>query len=124
VALAGSEPPPAAGEALAGPAPPDAELSLSVYLASGAPVQPVVDFARSYGLEVQDVDEAAGRVRLRGRAPEVAAAFGVELHAVRRQEATYLRPSGPVRLPESIAPYVTAVLGMDNRPVARRPEDA
>jgi kumamolisin len=80
----------------------------------------VCSFAQHYGLTLLDENFQARQVRVQGSAQQMDEAFGIKL--CEAKDATgnsYLTYVGSILLPSEIAPYVTAVLGLDQRPVAR-----
>lgn len=93
----------------------------AVYGASDADLAAVKEFAAAHNLEVLRVNQAARSVKLAGTAAAIGAAFGVELHHYKRGEITYRSHEGPVHVPAELASVVKAVVGLDNRPVGRRP---
>ncbi|MDQ2712889.1 MAG: protease pro-enzyme activation domain-containing protein [Acidobacteriota bacterium] len=83
--------------------------------ASGQDVAAVESFAKQYGLEVVEADAAKRVVKVRGSAEALNGAFGVELGLF----GNYTSYSGPITIPASLDGIVIAVLGLDNRPIAR-----
>jgi kumamolisin len=79
----------------------------------------VTDWARSQNLEVLDADPTAGRMQLAGTVADLQRAFGVELLHYRANGHDYLSYRGQLYLPAHLHPHVQAVLGLDNRPIAR-----
>lgn len=73
-------------------------------------------FANEQGLEVKDINVAAGTVRLAGTVDRFSTAFGVELAQYEHPDFTYRGRTGHVHVPEEISDIVEAVLGLDNRP--------
>ena len=136
--LSGSAVPALPADELVGPADPHDRLVVSVYLnlpqptAAGAGrshaaasavtdrIAAVTDWARSQNLKVVDTDPAAGRVRLAGTVADLQRAFGTQLLHYRRNGHDYLSYQGQLHLPGHLHPHVQAVLGLDNRPIARR----
>jgi kumamolisin len=83
-------------------------------------VTAVEDFARASGLEILEVDPAGRRVRVRGQADAIGAAFGVRLRRFAHPDgSTYRSHNEEIALPPNLADVVVAVLGLDNRPQAR-----
>jgi kumamolisin len=76
-------------------------------------------FARAHRLAIGD--EAHGRrtVVLRGRAADMAAAFGADLVHYRHRGTRYRSHASPLHVPADVAPAVEAVLGFDTRRAAR-----
>lgn len=136
--LSGSEVPDLPADELVGPADPNDRLVISVYLnmpeltaaeadrsraaasAVADRIAAVTNWARSENLEVVDTDPTAGRVRLAGTVADLQRAFGIELLHYRRNGHDYLSYQGQLHLPGHLHPHVQAVLGLDNRPIARR----
>ena len=63
-------------------------------------------------------DDAARTVSLEGTLKDLEQAFGVELRNYEVDGHTFRAANGALRLPREIASAVTAVLGLDTRPVA------
>lgn len=82
-------------------------------------LEKVEEFAHEYGLDVVEVNAAQRRVVLAGTASALSEAFGVDLAYYKYPGGTYRGRTGSIYLPEDLAPIVTAVLGLDNRPQAR-----
>lgn len=84
-------------------------------------LQAVESFAQEYGLTVTSANLAARTVKVEGTATDFNRAFGIDLSSF----GNYVSYSGPITVPESLAGVVVAVLGLDDRPVARpRTEEA
>ncbi|MBV8812435.1 MAG: hypothetical protein JO033_27505 [Acidobacteriaceae bacterium] len=84
-------------------------------------VAAVETFVRDSGMEILSVDAPSRTIRIRGTVEKLDRAFGIEIGW--EQDARgdrYLSYRAPITLPESLVPAVTAVLGLDQRPVARR----
>jgi len=77
------------------------------------------EFAQANGLTVAGEDPAAHTIRLRGTVAAFATAFGVELNTYQYEGGSYRGRNGAVHVPDSLAPIVEAVLGLDDRPQAR-----
>ncbi len=128
-----------------GPVTPDESVTVSVYLkppASLAALRPgerlsreeyaaraqahaadlaeVERFAYEHGLGVLEADPVRRLVRLRGTAEAMQRAFGVELRHYQYQNRDYRARAGSVFVPASLAPLVAGVVGLDDRPQARR----
>jgi kumamolisin len=76
-------------------------------------------FARDHGIAVSRVDLAARTVGLTGTVAQMNDAFEVDLGEYRLGELTYRGRVGDVYVPVFVAPAVSAVLGLDNRPQSR-----
>jgi kumamolisin len=89
------------------------------YGATNGDIAAVIEFASKYGLAV--VQEHAGRrtVVLSGTVAQFNAAFGVDLQRFEHGGGSYRGRVGSIHLPEELSACVEAVLGLDNRPVAR-----
>ncbi len=150
VPLPGSERKPLAdvlpGGRDAGPAPKDEEVEVSIYLkppttrpasshpgrhmtreayaeqarASEEEVRAITQFAQDYGLRVTNVDRARRLVQVRGTAEAMQQAFRVELRHYEHENNRYRTRSGPIHLPANLLPLVAGVVGLDDRPQARR----
>lgn len=82
--------------------------------------------AARFQLTVKHVDAARRVVELSGSAADMERAFGTVLHDFKLGARTYRGRQGPLVLPTEVIPHVEAVLGLDNRPVAKprlRPRD-
>ena len=82
-------------------------------------VQALRDFAARNGLAVELVEPARRLVKLSGAAAQIQSAFGVDLASYQAEGKSFRSHSGPVRLPDSLADRVEAVLGLDTRPIAQ-----
>ncbi|VTZ50741.1 Peptidase S53 (modular protein) [Methylocella tundrae] len=89
------------------------------YGASEEAIAAVRSFAARHGLIVKNVDQGRRVVELSGSASDMEQAFGTALHDYETGKCTYRGRQGPLLLPADIAPYVEAVLGLDNRPAAK-----
>jgi kumamolisin len=76
-------------------------------------------FAASRGLEVTEANPARRTVVLRGTVAAFNVAFGVDLQRFKHADGAYRGRTGPVHLPNALKDAVEAVLGLDNRPIAR-----
>lgn len=79
----------------------------------------IATFARDHGLAVVETSVPRRSVMLSGTAEAFGKAFGVKLERYEHPGGTYRGRTGPVQVPEEIAPLVEGVFGLDNRPVAR-----
>jgi kumamolisin len=89
------------------------------YGASDEAVAAVRAFAEHSGLSVSNVDAARRVVELRGTVAQMEAAFSTTLHEYSSGSVRFRGREGPLHIPQSLAPFVEAVLGLDDRPVAR-----
>src|SRR5262252_940930 len=95
--------------------------------ASAADLEAVRRFAHDFDLLVVHEDAARRAVVLSGTVAKFNAAFGVDLEQFEHDDGTYRGRTGQIMLPSDLAPSVEAVLGLDDRPVARphlRPRSA
>jgi kumamolisin len=81
-------------------------------------ISAITDFARRYGLDVLEASAAKRTVRLQGSAQKMNRAFGANLAYYAGPDGMFLSYDGPLSVESKIAPYVTAVLGLDRRPAA------
>lgn len=79
----------------------------------------VEEFVRSAGLELVGVDAARRSLFVAGSAAAIGSAFAVELGRYEQAGERFRGRSGPVHVPAALAPFVQAVLGVDDRPQAR-----
>jgi kumamolisin len=81
----------------------------------------VEEFAHEHGLTVVERHEAGRRIVLAGPADSIQKAFQVDLgvYEVPQRAFHYRGRRGSVSLPPQVEPAVMAVLGLDNRPVAK-----
>ena len=91
----------------------------TAYGADPADLAKIEEFAHEYGLNVVEVKAAQRRVILEGTAAALSVAFGTYLARYEHPKGSYRGRTGPVHVPEDIAPIVENVLGLDNRPQAR-----
>jgi len=89
------------------------------YGASDEAIEAVRAHAAKYGLTVTNVDRSRRVVELSGSASSMEQAFGTVLNDYAVAGHTHRGRRGPLLLPTEIAPHVEAVLGLDNRPVAK-----
>lgn len=89
------------------------------YGASDDAVNAVQSHAARYGLTVTKVDRLRRVVELSGSASNMEQAFGTVLNDYAIGTRTHRGRQGPLLLPREITPHVEAVLGLDNRPVAK-----
>ena len=87
--------------------------------ADSADVAAVKGFAAAHGLSVVQEDAARRSVVLSGTVAQFNAAFGVDLQRFEHPGGSYRGRVGSVQLPDELHGSVEAVLGLDNRPVAK-----
>ena len=78
-------------------------------------VEAVKKFADAYDLNVSEVNPASRTVKVTGSVTSLESAFGIRLESSGGAR-TY---SGPLTVPAALAGKIVAVLGLDNRAVAR-----
>jgi len=76
-------------------------------------------FAHQHGLTVSERHAERRTIIVSGRAKAMQEAFGTQLAYYEAGGVRYRGRSGELSLPETLAPSVMAVLGLDNRPVAK-----
>jgi kumamolisin len=76
-------------------------------------------FAHDHGLTVVASHVGRRTVQVAGPASAITSAFGTELSYYESPEGQYRGRVGAVTVPEDIASVVDAVLGLDNRPIAK-----
>lgn len=82
-------------------------------------LQAVENFAHEHGLTVSERDPARRSIVVGGSAEAIQQAFGTALHYSELNGVTYRTRSGNLSVPASVHPAVLAVLGLDNRPIAK-----
>jgi len=90
-----------------------------VHGAAPADIAVIEAFAHEYGLTVTERSQARRSVVLSGTAENMQRAFGTKLSNYDSPRGRYRGRTGPVMVPEELQPILTAVLGLDNRPVAK-----
>lgn len=91
----------------------------SAVAASPEDIREVESFATAHGLKVTDANAITRTVKIEGTAEQMAKAFGVQLGLVTGETGEHVTYRGAISLPDSLASKVTAVLGLDQRPIAR-----
>jgi kumamolisin len=91
----------------------------SRYGASDEAISAVRAHAATHGLTVSHVDAARRVVELWGTVANMERAFGTALSTFALGSRTFRGRQGPLLIPETLRPHIEAVLGLDNRPVAR-----
>ena len=83
--------------------------------------QTVRDFLNANGLGITSENIAGRTMHVEGTLADMERVFDVRLGYVTvSNSGTYLMPQGPITLPPQLAGIVTAVLGLDQRPAAKR----
>jgi kumamolisin len=78
-------------------------------------------FAERYGLKIVDENAATRTIRVRGTVEQIDEAFAVRLGWFPAPDGqSHLSYEGTISVPEQVAGVIMAVLGLDQRPVARR----
>lgn len=92
-----------------------------VHGANPKDIAAVESFAHASGLTVIETHGASRRVVLAGTAQRMQEAFEVKLgiYEVPRRGLKYRGREGSICVPEALHPAVIAVLGLDNRPIAK-----
>jgi kumamolisin len=90
-----------------------------VHGAVPADIAVIEAFAHEFGLTVTERSQARRSVVLSGTAENMQRAFGTSLAYYNSPSGTYRGRTGPVMIPQELQPIVTAVLGLDSRPIAK-----
>jgi kumamolisin len=146
--IAGSEKKPLANAQLTGQAPADETVSVTVVLrrrgdhaaisvdsdsyqphvredygithgADPNDVQAIEAFAHEHHLTVSERDAARRSVVLTGTAAAMQEAFGTQLQRHKVNGAAYRTRTGALSVPAAVHPAIVAVLGLDDRPIAK-----
>jgi kumamolisin len=88
--------------------------------ASAADLVEIERFAHEHGLGVLEADSVRRLVRLHGTAEAMQRAFGVELRRYEYESKGYRARAGSVYVPARLAALIAGVVGLDDRPQARR----
>ena len=89
------------------------------YGADAADLAAVGAFASQYGLTVAEQNQARRSVVLLGTVGNMQAAFGTSLEYFESPAGKYRGRTGYLTLPSNLAQIVSAVVGLDDRPVAK-----
>ena len=88
-------------------------------------MQKVTSFAEQHGLQVTEANPNTRTVKVQGTAEQMGQAFGVKLGLVSEGDGPkHLSYNESLEVPASLSNLVTAVLGLDQRPVADHRESA
>ena len=90
-----------------------------IHGAAPADIAVIEAFAHEFGLTVAERSQARRSVVLSGTAENMQRAFGTTLATYNSPRGSYRGRTGPIMIPQELQPIVTAVLGLDNRPVAK-----
>lgn len=82
-------------------------------------IEAVRKFATAHGLAVVEANAARRTVVLSGTVSAFNKAFGVDLQRFEHPGGSYRGRTGPIHLPDELKDSVEAVMGLDNRPVAK-----
>jgi subtilase family serine protease len=83
-------------------------------------MQEVVAFVQNYGLTVTEQNPATRTLRVQGTAEQMDEAFRITLNWVTDSDGNrYLSYKGALSVPHNLSDVITAVLGLDQRPVAK-----
>jgi kumamolisin len=86
--------------------------------AQKADIEKVEEFAHEYGLSVVKLSPERRSVVLGGTVAAFSKAFEVELNRYEHPKGNYRGRTGMIQIPSELSGIITAVLGLDNRPVA------
>jgi kumamolisin len=105
---------------LSGEAPPlSREEAAATLGADPADLERVIPFAQSYGLTIVEANAAKRTVRVSGTVSQMESAFGTTLQSCETGGRLYTCYNGVLSIPASLDGVIVAVLGLDQRPVAR-----
>jgi len=90
-----------------------------IHGASPADIAVVEAFAHEYGLTVTERSQARRTVVLSGTAENMQLAFDTKLAHYDSPRGSYRGRTGSIMIAEELQPIVAAVLGLDNRPIAK-----
>jgi kumamolisin len=90
-----------------------------IHGSSNADITTIEEFAHEFGIAVTERSPAKRSVVLSGTAEAMQTAFGTTLTHYDSPQGSYRGRTGSIMLPEELQPMVTAVLGLDNRPMAK-----
>jgi kumamolisin len=79
----------------------------------------VAEFARAHDLQVVTSDPARRSIVLSGTVAAFNAAFGVQLTRYDHPTGSYRGRTGAIHVPTELAPVITGLFGLDNRPAAQ-----
>ncbi len=88
-----------------------------VMSADNADMQAVLDFIQQHGLQLVSPNAASRTVKASGTVSQLESAFDVSLASEGADEP--MHPKEDLKLPADLTDHVIAVLGMDQRPIAR-----
>jgi kumamolisin len=88
--------------------------------ADPADLQLVTSFAESHGLTVLEASAARRTIRVSGTVAQMEAAFGTTLQSCEVGGRSYTCYDGVLSIPAALDGIIVGVLGLDQRPVAKR----
>lgn len=91
----------------------------NLYGASTNDLQQVIDFANQHGLSVESSSSQLRSVKLTGTVKQLNRAFAVRLQRYQLGSDAYVGYRGRIYVPSGLINVVDAVLGLDNRPIAK-----
>jgi len=80
----------------------------------------VTEFAAAHGLTIVESSLARRSVQVAGTVTQMEAAFSVRLQTCEIGGREYICYEGPLSIPAALDGIIVAVLGLDQRPAARR----
>jgi kumamolisin len=89
------------------------------YGAPAAAVEAILSFANESNLLIERNDPTRRAIEVSGTVAQMEAAFGVNLYDYEHGSGKYRGRVGPIQIPSELLEYVEAILGLDNRPVAK-----
>jgi kumamolisin len=90
-----------------------------VHGAATADIAVIEAFAHEFSLAIVERSPARRSVVLAGTAENMQKAFGATLAHYDSPAGSYRGRTGPIMIPSELQPVVAAVLGLDNRPIAK-----
>jgi kumamolisin len=97
------------------------EEATQLMRADPADLAAVRAFVHEYGLKIVAENAEARTLRVEGSLSQVGKAFGVDLHLRTDEHGNeYLSYQGSLTIPAPLQGMMEAVLGLDQRPIARR----
>jgi kumamolisin len=100
---------------------PGREGAAAVLAADPADAAAVRSFASENGLTIVNEKPESRRIEVRGTATQMGKAFRVQLQSTQGADGhRYLTYTGAISVPKALAGIITSVLGLDQRPVAKR----
>ena len=96
------------------------EEAARVMGADPSDVASLTSFLQQYGLAIVDENLPARTLRVRGTVQQLDRAFGIHLSTFRDRDGNeYLSYTGSITIPAVLSGIIVAVLGLDQRPIAR-----